>query len=194
MSSAPDTSTSTAGERTFYRTCPLCEATCGVEIKVEGDQVKQIRGDDDDVMSGGFICPKGTTLGALHEDPDRLRAPLIKRDGKHVEVSWDEAFAFIAQRTAEVREEFGEETFAAYLGNPNVHNSHGIGDSEVSAYADSDTAEAGSPAPCHRPGPRRVPVFRSGPRRSGSGAAPGTVGPTVPANAGTRPDARGPPV
>jgi anaerobic selenocysteine-containing dehydrogenase len=125
MSSAPDTSTSTTGERTFYRTCPLCEATCGVEIKVEGDQVKQIRGDDDDVMSGGFICPKGTTLGALHEDPDRLRAPLIKRDGKHVEVSWDEAFAFIAQRTAEVREEFGEETFAAYLGNPNVHNMAG---------------------------------------------------------------------
>ncbi|MCS5619378.1 MAG: hypothetical protein NZ808_05925, partial [Myxococcota bacterium] len=49
MSSAPDTRTSTTGERTFYRTCPLCEATCGVEIKVEGDQVKQIRGDDDDV-------------------------------------------------------------------------------------------------------------------------------------------------
>ena len=125
MSSAPDTSTSTTGERTFYRTCPLCEATCGVEIKVEGDQVKQIRGDDDDVMSGGFICPKGTTLGALHEDPDRLRAPLIKRDGKHVEVSWDEAFAFIAKRTAEIRDEFGDESFAAYLGNPNVHNMAG---------------------------------------------------------------------
>ena len=119
------TGTTTTDERTYYRTCPLCEATCGVEIKVEGDQVKQIRGDDDDVMSGGFICPKGTTLGALHEDPDRLRAPLIKRDGKHVEVSWNEAFAFIAQRTAEVREEFGEETFAAYLGNPNVHNMAG---------------------------------------------------------------------
>jgi anaerobic selenocysteine-containing dehydrogenase len=127
MSTTPDTSTGTAttDERTFYRTCPLCEATCGVEITVEGDQVKQIRGDDDDVMSGGFICPKGTTLGALHEDPDRLRAPLIKRDGKHVEVSWDEAFAFIAKRTAEIRDEFGDESFAAYLGNPNVHNMAG---------------------------------------------------------------------
>lgn len=114
-----------AEERTIYRTCPLCEATCGLEIKVEGNRVKQIRGDADDVMSRGFICPKGTTLGALHEDPDRLRAPMIKRDGKHVEVSWDEAFAAVEAGINSVREQFGDDALAAYGGNPNVHNMAG---------------------------------------------------------------------
>ena len=58
-------------ERKVYRTCPLCEATCGLEITLEGDQVKHVRGDQQDVFSAGYICPKGTTLGALHDDPDR---------------------------------------------------------------------------------------------------------------------------
>ena len=63
---------------TVHRTCPLCEATCGLEITTEGDQVVRIRGDMNDPVSKGFICPKGSTLKQLHEDQDRLRAP-VKR-------------------------------------------------------------------------------------------------------------------
>ena len=61
-----------ADERVAYRTCPLCEATCGLEITVVGDEVTRIRGDRNDVFSKGFICPKGSTLKQLHEDPNRL--------------------------------------------------------------------------------------------------------------------------
>ena len=68
-----------------YRTCPLCEATCGLEITMLGDTVQRIRGDRDDVFSKGFICPKGSTLKQLHEDPDRLRRPLVRRDADVVE-------------------------------------------------------------------------------------------------------------
>jgi hypothetical protein len=50
-------------------------------------QVIGIRGHDADVFSAGYICPKGVALKDLHEDPDRLRAPLIKRNGEFVEVS-----------------------------------------------------------------------------------------------------------
>ena len=78
-----------------YRTCPLCEATCGLEITVSNGEVGRIRGDLQDVFSHGFICPKGSTLGKLHNDPDRLRRPVVKREGEFVEVSWDEAFAVI---------------------------------------------------------------------------------------------------
>ena len=84
--------------RMAFRTCPLCEATCGLQLEVEDGHVTRIRGDADDPFSQGFICPKGSTLGALHEDPDRLRRPLVRRDGAHVEVSWDEAFAEIDRR------------------------------------------------------------------------------------------------
>ena len=87
-----------------FRTCPLCEATCGLQLEVEDGHVTRIRGDADDPFSQGFICPKGSTLGALHEDPDRLRRPLVRRDGAHVEVSWDEAFAEIERRLTAARE------------------------------------------------------------------------------------------
>src|SRR3954452_9686598 len=76
-----------------YVTCPLCEATCGLEVTVVDGRIETVRGDKDDVFSQGYICPKGAALGALHDDPDALRAPLVKRDGSFTEVSWDEAFA-----------------------------------------------------------------------------------------------------
>lgn len=112
--------------RVAYRTCPLCEATCGLEIEVHGLEIKRIRGDRDDAFSKGFICPKGSTLKQLHEDPDRLRKPLVKRDGKHVEVSWAEAWAEVHQGLTRVIERHGRESVATYLGNPNAHNLSGL--------------------------------------------------------------------
>lgn len=81
----------------------------------------KIRGDADDVFSKGYVCPKGTQLAALHADPDRLRAPLVKRDGRHVEVSWDEAFEEIERRLLPILER-NRNAVGAYLGNPSVHN------------------------------------------------------------------------
>jgi len=112
--------------RVAYRTCPLCEATCGLEISLEGDRVTRIRGDRDDVFSAGFICPKGSSLKQLHDDPDRLRAPLIRRDGVLVEATWEDAFAFIASRLPQIIAEHGRDSVAVYLGNPNVHNMSGV--------------------------------------------------------------------
>lgn len=89
---------------------------------MDGDRVQRIRGDRDDVFSHGFVCPKGTTLGKLHEDPDRLRAPLVRRDGELVEVSWDEAFAEVEQRFTAFVEAHGREALGVYVGNPNAHN------------------------------------------------------------------------
>jgi anaerobic selenocysteine-containing dehydrogenase len=109
--------------RTVFRTCPLCEATCGLEITVNPqEQVVRIRGDKDDVFSHGFICPKGSTLKQLHEDPDRLRKPMVKRDGVHVEVSWDEAWKEVERGLMGVIERHGRGSLSAYLGNPNAHN------------------------------------------------------------------------
>jgi anaerobic selenocysteine-containing dehydrogenase len=103
-------------------TCPLCEATCGLSVTVEGDQVVGVRGDDADVFSRGYICPKGASLGALHHDPDRLRRPLLRRDGELVEVSWDEAFAEIDRRLMPIIAEHGRNAVGVYAGNPSVHN------------------------------------------------------------------------
>ena len=101
-----------------HRTCPLCEATCGLAIDVADGRVERIRGDAEDVFSHGFLCPKGVSLKPLHEDPDRLRVPLV--DGH--EATWDEAFAVIDERLRAVREAGGDDSVAVYLGNPTAHS------------------------------------------------------------------------
>lgn len=82
------------GTRVALRTCPLCECMCGMELHLDDDDaVKVIRPFRDDVFSKGYICPKGTTMGRVHEDPDRLRVPLIREGETFREATWDEAFA-----------------------------------------------------------------------------------------------------
>lgn len=108
-------------DRTVFRTCPLCEATCGLEIEVTDGRVKRIRGDRDHVFSAGFICPKGSALKQLHEDPDRLRTPMIKENGSHRPATWEEAFTLIDTRMTEIIAKHGRQALAIYLGNPNVH-------------------------------------------------------------------------
>jgi anaerobic selenocysteine-containing dehydrogenase len=116
---------SSSAETTVFRTCPLCEATCGLELTVSGGAVTRIRGDNDDVFSRGFICPKGTTLGHLHDDPDRLRGPMVRRDGELRAATWEEAFTEVARRLPPIVQRHGRDAVAVYIGNPTVHNLSG---------------------------------------------------------------------
>ncbi|HYZ66976.1 MAG TPA: molybdopterin-dependent oxidoreductase [Mycobacterium sp.] len=102
-------------------TCPLCEAMCGLEIQVENGRVASIRGNRDDTWSHGHICPKGATLGAVHEDPDRIRRPMIKVDGQWQEVSWGAAFRRCTELLAPVIDKHGIGAVTCYVGNPLAH-------------------------------------------------------------------------
>ena len=104
-----------------HRICPLCEACCGLDVQIESGKVVAIRGQKTDVFSAGYLCPKGVALKDLHEDPDRLRTPLIKRNGGFVEASWDEAFAEIDRRLTAVRTQHGPHAVAVSAGNPSGH-------------------------------------------------------------------------
>lgn len=117
-------------ERTAYVTCVLCEASCGLEVRLTGDRIESIRGHAEDPLSRGHICPKGVALQDLHDDPDRLRHP-VRRDGDEwVEMDWDEAIALVAERLAAVEKAHGRNAIGVYLGNPNVHSlgalTHGV--------------------------------------------------------------------
>lgn len=107
---------------THFRTCHLCEALCGVAITVKDGRIDSIKGDENDPLSQGHICPKATALQDLHEDPDRLRRPIRKTGDSWQEISWDEAFDLVANRLHQVRSQHGRNSIGVYLGNPNVHN------------------------------------------------------------------------
>lgn len=111
--------------RTALRICPLCEATCGLTLTIEGTRVTHARGDRDDVFSRGFICPKGASFGAVDSDPDRLRTPLVRRDGELREATWEEAFDAVAAGIRPVVERHGPNSVGVVLGNPNVHTMAG---------------------------------------------------------------------
>jgi anaerobic selenocysteine-containing dehydrogenase len=115
------------GTRTAYRTCHLCEATCGLELHLDrSDAITLVRGDRDDVFSHGFLCPKGTALKHLEADPDRVRRPLIRRGSEFHEATWDEAFEAIDAGLSPIRERYGPDALAIYLGNPSAHNLAGL--------------------------------------------------------------------
>src|SRR5262245_4136554 len=104
-------------------TCTICEATCGIVVDVDGDRVTGVRGDPEDPISRGYVCPKVVAMQDLHEDPDRLRRPLVRDPGGSFrEASWDEAFERAADGIRRVRRKHGPDAVAVYQGNPTVHN------------------------------------------------------------------------
>lgn len=103
-------------------TCPICEVACGLRVKVEDGNVVGIRGDAEHPPTRGFICPKGTALQGLHHDPDRLLAPLVRRDGKLVETTWEEAFIVLQERLGPIVAQSGPDAIAWHLGTPNTHD------------------------------------------------------------------------
>lgn len=108
-------------ERTHYRSCHLCEAMCGVEIRVRGSEILSVRGDAADPFSRGHVCAKALALKDVHEDPDRLRQPLRRTPSGWQAVPWDEALDETAARLVDVQRRAGRDAVATYFGNPQVH-------------------------------------------------------------------------
>lgn len=113
--------------------CNLCEAICGLELTIDGGRVTGVRGNPEDPLSRGHICPKGVAIGDIHADPDRLRHPVRRvgtgAEARWEEISWDEAFDLVAERLAAAVNK-DPDSLAIYLGNPNVHSlgsmTHGV--------------------------------------------------------------------
>lgn len=107
------------------RSCPTCEACCGLRVHVDHDakQIVRIEGDPDDFRSRGYLCPKSYAMKAVYEDPDRLTQPMRKRaDGQFEAISWDEAFDYAAEKLRPIREQYGPQAVGVFIGEPTGHN------------------------------------------------------------------------
>jgi anaerobic selenocysteine-containing dehydrogenase len=102
--------------------CNLCEAICGLRITLEDGRITDVRGNPDDPLSRGHVCPKALALPDIHEDPDRLRRPVRRTPDGWEEIGWDEALDLVADNLARTITDHGRDAVAIYLGNPNVHS------------------------------------------------------------------------
>ena len=113
-----------AADEITYHVCPLCEATCGLAVETKDNKVVNIRGDNKDPFSKGYLCPKAYALKALHEDADRLRQPVIRSARGWEPIEWDTAYEIIREKLNDIRARHGADSLGLYLGNPFVHSLH----------------------------------------------------------------------
>ena len=108
--------------RTHFRTCNLCEAMCGLEITLEGNEILSIKGDKKDPLSRGHICPKAVALKDIYLDKDRLKYPIRKTENGWERIEWEEAYDLVVEKVRETQMKYGRDSVGIYAGNPNVHN------------------------------------------------------------------------
>ncbi|MBA4850288.1 molybdopterin oxidoreductase family protein [Emticicia sp. BO119] len=107
---------------THYRTCNLCEAMCGLEIRVEKGSITKIEGDKNDPFSRGHICPKAVALKDIYEDPNRLKFPVKRTAEGWQQISWEEAFEEVTNQIKNIQTKYGNNAVGMYQGNPSIHN------------------------------------------------------------------------
>ncbi|MCS6902704.1 MAG: formate dehydrogenase subunit alpha, partial [Candidatus Bipolaricaulota bacterium] len=90
--------------------CPYCGVGCSIYLGIRGERIVSVEGDRESPVNDGRLCVKGRfgIPEAVHS-PKRLTRPLIKRDGKFVEASWDEALDLVAQKFREIKRRYGSE-------------------------------------------------------------------------------------
>lgn len=108
--------------KTHYRTCNICEAMCGIEVRYDDQEILSIRPDKKDPLSRGHICPKAVALQDYYHDVDRLTQPLRRTASDWEEISWEAALDEIGERVREIQQQHGKQSVATYIGNPNAHN------------------------------------------------------------------------
>lgn len=105
-------SKSIAVDEKIRTVCTYCGVGCNLEVAVRGGKVKSIQAPYDAEANGGHTCIKGRYAFSFYNHPDRLRTPLIKKEGEFVEATWDEAYDFIAEKLTSIKTNFGPDYIA----------------------------------------------------------------------------------
>jgi len=92
--------------------CTYCGVGCNLEVAVKGGKIKSIQAPYSAEANAGHTCLKGRFAFSFYNHKDRLRTPLIRKDGELVPVSWDEAYEFIANKLTEIKTKYGGDAIA----------------------------------------------------------------------------------
>jgi predicted molibdopterin-dependent oxidoreductase YjgC len=114
----------TPGEIDRTRTiCPYCGVGCSVDILTKGETIVGVQPAMDGPANEGALCVKGQFSWQWVQHPDRLRTPLVRKDGELVEASWDEALERAAQGFLRVKQQHGRHAFYAVASGRAPHES-----------------------------------------------------------------------
>jgi len=101
------------GEKWVKSVCRYCGTGCGLFIGVKDGKVFAVKGDKDN-HNAGFLCLKGFLLPQILTAPDRCLHPLVRKEGKLVRASWEEAMSLVASKFKEAIEKHGPDSVAFY--------------------------------------------------------------------------------
>ena len=93
-------------------TCSYCGVGCNLEASIKDGKVVAIDTPKETEVNAGHTCIKGRYAFGFYDHPDRLRSPLIKRNGKFEEASWDEAYDYIKEKIEKIKNENGPDAIA----------------------------------------------------------------------------------
>ncbi len=107
-------------------TCRACSAYCPIEVNIEDGRVAKVDGNHAAPLYGGFICPKGRALPAMHNDPNRLTHSLKRQpDGSFKPISSAQAIDEISEKISEIIALHGPRAVAGFIGGPSVEQPAG---------------------------------------------------------------------
>ncbi len=92
--------------------CTYCGVGCNLEVATVGGKVKSIQAPYDAAVNQGHTCLKGRYAFSFYNHADRLRTPLIRKNGELVPATWDEAYTYIANELKRIKKDFGPDYIA----------------------------------------------------------------------------------
>jgi formate dehydrogenase major subunit len=94
--------------------CPYCGVGCGVTVGVRGGELVSARGTRENPVNRGTLCVKGRFGLDFVHNPERLRRPLVRKNGELVEADWDEALDLVASKLGEIKKEHGADAVSFF--------------------------------------------------------------------------------
>lgn len=98
--------------------CGLCHTNCGMKMLVEDGKIQKVKGDPEHPLTRGYLCPKGAYARQVVYSPQRIKHPMVRRNGRFERISWNEALDMIAGKLIEIKEKYGPEAVVQMRGAP----------------------------------------------------------------------------
>ena len=137
-------------DKVVRTTCTYCGVGCNMMVSVKNGAIIGVTAAEKSSVNPGHSCVKGRFAFEFYNHPDRLTSPLIKRNGVHVEATWDEAYAFIKQNLNRIKAEHGPDAIAGIASSRSTNEENFLMQKFMRAVIGTNNID-GCARVCHAP-------------------------------------------